>query len=427
MAAQNLIAQAWALLQKGRHEEAEGLMHSIVPQTVEEKRQLGHLQAKVLLHKGNVDSAQEILFETYLAHGPHLTLLSDLATCLYHQRDWTRLQAYVARISTEVEKARGLVNPENLAATIEIVSKFQEELGDLDGALRLMKSMDVSLIHPTQQGTFLANKLRLTAELGLRREIEEAYAEVLHFSKAHAQYTVVETQHALMWAESELLGFEQALFRYQQGMTSPFPWDQNLFAFDLMDISIRAGCRLPPDIELPSPQDPFEKALLQIYEGSGTFDFIKSMSCELSPGQFLKLLSHCQEDPRAAQLLSLCMARLSGASKKIWSRKIKATTKEETISLFLDGDVLKMSSIIMNLQRKQNHLALISAFIKSTRYTTEELAKQMGANFYDESQKDRIRTAVQRLNQDFLKLTGHKMILAKPNGFELNKIFLFFK
>lgn len=422
MGAQDLLQQAWNLFYDVEYSQVEGILAQIDGSlSRSERRQIGHLRAKLALVKNDIDAAQKILFDAYMENGPHIGLLCDLATCLYYQKDWSRLRSYLKKIAAELSDAQTLISVENTAATIELLAKFHEELGDLAEALKLMNEMDVSDLSPGLRGSFLSNKLRLHCEVGLHNNIKPLYSELLLFSKSFPRYHFAGVQHALMWAEAELFGVQQALARYHMSQESHLELDKSLFAYDLLDIHMTKEEKI--SLALPPPPSSYESMLVKIHQGSWSLDEIKTLASELSPGQFFKLLLHCQNHAEAAQLFEVSLSQLSGASRKLWKTRARAAQVGAHIDVLFDRSSLQIGKIKLDLRRKQNHLLILQAFLNNSQMGTEELCTQLGSRFYDDSQKNRARMAILRINQEFLKASGYKLIEMQGDTFALNEVF----
>ena len=270
------------------------------------------------------------------------------------------------------------------------------------------------------RGSLLAQKLRLATLTQNRERIEVIHAELLKFSSQYPKNHFAEIQHSLMWAEAELFGLEKAMLRFQGAMESDQEIDRNLFSYDLLSIALKKGWKFR--MRLPEANGVFESSLKDIFEGIENFDHIMSLSQEMAPGQFFRLLSLCKADPRASRMLSVVISGLSGPSRKLWSRDI-VQVQQEVIEMTLQGDLLQFKGTRLDLAHKISHRALIKSFVAKSVVQIEELAKALGSEFYDLTQYDRVRIAVQRLNQDFLKLTGHKLLILDDGHFELNSVF----
>lgn len=266
-------------------------------------REKSHLGALGLLKRGAYAEAIQAFQATLDSYGPHVGLLSDLAGAQYLLGDMGEFAMTVERLEAEFAECRGLLSRRSRVQTLITLAKFAEELGRIAEAF---DHIDEAL-KEIPAGTPLAlrtrsQKLRLSASFAKDEDVSALYRSSLSVSEKYPEL-VIECFHALLIAETRLLGLEHAWPRLKELMSKNTlqAADVRLCLIDMLEAAIEMGDLPAQETLLAQIQttcaddlDVYERLLVDLtvkrFAGIDTEDLF-SWSRKLAPQGMVRLLA----------------------------------------------------------------------------------------------------------------------------------------
>lgn len=393
-------------------------------------RTLAHKQGYSLLQKGSYKDARTVLEDTVALHGPHVSILSDIAFASYLMSDMGSFRLSVDRLELEFKQARSQLSPRSRVLTLVSLAKFQEELGRVADALQSMEQA-ADMLAPGDPLEFKvrAQKLRLLASFGREDEIAPLYSACLHASESSPQ-DLIECYHALLLAEARLFGLGSAWPRFLALAKNPAlqAADLRLCLLDLIEISVETNDPLfrpamleflsaskSPDDSL-SELDPFEAELFLMarlpHVQAEEQDFFR-WTRTVSPLCFARLLAlevlRKYGNKAAARMrLVVALESFDHKTRLFLQRKWKSALQtDKSVELLVNpaGLTIGFDGKCLTFSPRAQPWDLLRLLAAQGERPIEEALQALGKSD-SESERESLRIHALRLNKKLVGLAG---------------------
>ena len=436
---------AWILefdekVRLGHFEDARSVLRARNPATSAEHRQLGNLEGKLLLHQGQHDQALQALVVTRSRFGSHLKLVCDIAAGHYLLGQFARFREAAIEVEKNWEQNQSRLSPRMRIEVIQCRARFLEELGETKKAISLLKSLLIEeRMEPLSRYDRLiikANILRILTAGGKTARLGGLYSELmLERENEIGQFMMIEVHQALITAELAMQGPRAGLARMYHWLETSENAQafSRLVLFDVMDLLILHSQEVPRRLlelaEKLEPADEYEKEILAL-ANSRNFNTcylrLNRLSSELSPAGYFRILTLCLAREPDTQVrtelhrrLHACLEGMDRESAAFWRMRSGIAfsssgpqSQERCILIMENEKALLLDGQRMDLSRRDVALKVMRAFSKARSFSPMDLASRVWPEAsFNESVLFRIKTAVTRVNQLLVELTGNEKVI----------------
>lgn len=401
---------------------AKTALGELEPSSNVECRMALYWASQLELRRGNYDAATDIILTARREYGDHISLLINLLSCYLIQGNVLLWKKTYLEVVETLAKIQDLLSPMTRVKVCLAFGKMQEENGDVAEALCLYEGalQNPEIIGLVEHYSLLAQILRLTAGFRLKTKSVQSYDLLVRTREsAPTVYHSSEIQHALILAESLLVGPGHAISRFQEVIAKPgfSDFDRSLIFFDLLEefltIGNFSGAKTIVDFGVVPAQDAFENAILKMFMiSSGLCQEnieLNSLFSQTSPANLLRLLSiHSRiitdddQTVESRRRLQCLMEPLSAESRELWKKRLRSFEfPSKKLTLQLDGNrwELRSASHSLSLKRKKLIWELLSKMSEDANVGVSDLIKHLWNCEEDPSSFDRLRNLVFRTNQ----------------------------
>lgn len=392
-----------------------------------EKRKSEHLSAKEFIFNGDNQKALAILLTAMDKYGPHVGLLSDIATCYYYMGDMWSFKQTLVQLNHEFQHAQELLNRENLIRTLIFIGKGLEEQNQLafavtyyERALKLIKPLETDM-----QARCLSQLVRIKSYLQQTQKLSEHYQH-LTLLKPSYEDLEIEVQHSLMVCEIILLGPETASVRFDKifSQYTLHNFNERLVAFDYLEEILRvntthAQMRINriKSIQL-GPEDRFEALMLRILNKENPsiiMGFLNQLSHLISPCAHLRLLflliHSCDQKVIKTELKKKLLFLLDQAdpdTKHLLTKKWDINLSSDWIELTLSTaqQSISFNNESKSFSKSQNSFEILLLLSKDNELDLDVIIKKIWNAEFDTSYYHRLRIQINRLNKELQLLCG---------------------
>lgn len=384
-----------------------------------QKRIEQHQKARELMDASSFHSASEVIINAIHDYGPHVGLLSDLASSAYLGGQIDLFVRTTKELQTQFEAHQNFLSDRSYMRTCLSLGKLLEEIGEVAMALSLYeraltdrKFFQLSQIAFCQKVQIQI--LRLKAYLGIRSDLGDIYQNCAQMSATDADLGI-EIDHGLMLAECQLLGVDAARERFQTLLgKAERKTDLRLIYFDLTEELLRLDQK-PPELPFKlTDLDYFEKVLF-FMSASNEFTMsiqeLQKVQKKMSPMCYLRVcvlnLSR-NAQPEIRRQILLLLEGLSSESRQVLLRKwaVELGTARARLPMKLDLTSLSLNGQTLPLIAEGFEQKCLMLLKDQRSWTTEDLIQKAFNIIPDEFALERLRVAILRLNKKLAKLTG---------------------
>jgi hypothetical protein len=390
-------------------------------------RQESHKEIRNIMKKGELEYALLKTKETLEQYGLHIGLLCEKAGCEYELGLFQECEETFILMEKELVEAQFLLSRESLIKTYIMLSKFAEEFGEIEKALKyLLQAREISLDTQEKKWSYL-QELRILSFSGQTENLSEKYLSVEE-RNMNPENLEIETLHSLMWTEWKLFGWNHAEVRFNELLKKDLNiLDQRLVARDFLELSLISeknskasvikAAHILSEVDLLE----FDAALLELHLVED-FDQAKESPRKLSKMMRLRLILlsiQKSKDPELkSELKQKYLFILQSLSKK--SREILTC-----LLRFQDSGDLNL--IVLNTQEKaiefrgsfckltKLQFQLLSFFSSRRQASLDDLSIALWKTPNQAGHYDRIRMLIYRTNSLLEKRSGSKFFEVTKN------------
>lgn len=421
------LSEIRILIEKGEYPAAEALLLALNPKARAELRSMQYFQAKILLYSGDWSAAKSQLLSTLEQHGPHLSILADIAACHFMQGDLHAWRKSVLQLQDEIAKVESIVSSRTCFEAKIFLAKNLEEMGNIAEALDLYEGLlKIPFGLPEPRLNLLAQVLRLKSYFRDQRGLARHYSELIEADLKKTHQFSVEVLHSLMLAEIALFGIQHGRTRLEKILVLPALIDSDrwLVLIDFLEECIHAGCleehkdfiksRLPA---LGSRA--YEQEILSIAIAGNAISLatITKISSVIPLGSYLRLLSCCIEIAsdsiimrEISRKLFFLIESMGGASQQLWKMRIQGATIKKRAQIILSPDQISVAcdQKLVSLNRNKTAFRALYVLAKSEAQSIsiEEFVTEVWGTKYNASYYARARMLISRLNARLGPLLG---------------------
>lgn len=378
-----------------------------------------HQKARELMDKSSFASASKVILSALHDYGPHVGLLSDLASSAYLGGQIDLFVRTTKELHSQFESNHGYLSDKSYMQTCLSLGKLLEEIGEVAIALslyeRALSDRKVFLFsHLPFCQKVQVQILRLKAYLGIRSELAEIYQSSSQISQSDSDLQI-EIDHGLMLAECQLLGLQTAKERFLCLLEKiEKKTDMRLVYFDLSEEMLRVGQK-PPQLPFALNElDHFEKILFFM---SSSADFtmsiqeLQKMQKKMSPLCYLRIcVLNLSRDaqPEIRKQILLLLEGLSQSSRQLLLKKwaVELGTTNAKLCLKLCPTALSLNGQSIHVASESFEQKCLHAFAKERSLSVECMIQSTFNIIPDEFALERMRIAILRLNKKLAQLTG---------------------
>ncbi|WII72148.1 tetratricopeptide repeat protein [Bdellovibrio sp. 22V] len=431
-----------SLTENGHYSDAKELLSSVAPQTIAEKRTLGHFQSQIYFYEGDYKKALECARKTKTDFGPNIRLTGDITVYLYYLDSGPQYLKALEHFKNEYFAVLPKLSDESRFWATSNLAKLLEEQGDLALSIQLYSDLLKTDWSSERELSTKAHLLRCYATLGGHEKVASLYSEIF-YSKAEktSRFSKFEQEHALLLADLYLLGHKGAEIRLKQILLNP-DFDQqekSLSYYDFLDVLLMINSSASKEIHIPSelvppPQFFFEKEISIIYENTLQdkplpLPDLYHLKASRSPLDVLRILSHgsrsSDKDVAAfcRMQFTLLLESIPSASQKFWQRRLPRA-QEGHLFLNILEKTLHFKSRSLDLKRSPKQVHMLEIFCSRSSWTSEELCNKLYGFSDGSSTFDRLRMLVRSLNENVRSLTGDSLLNLDEKGVHLRSEFI---
>lgn len=429
-------------LYQGHLEQVASEVSLLTPANPREQRMTDHLKGIVNMRKGNFDQAIETFTCTVKENGSNLGVLLDLAASYYLSNQFFNFNLTLSQAQKQMQLASEILSPERKVESFLQLGKFIEEKGDLAEALRLYTGACTISKDRFHESFFRVNFIRSSAQI-LRMSIQykmnvsqitEMYNDLLQHSAKDTDFDCeFEVEHALIHAESHLLGLDSALFRLRRLQKNPImtSYESELIYSDLVYSYLIQNKSVPKilvtELEKIRIKSVQVLTLLTLCEGDELSEqHVNHLSNNVPAALFLRLLiansvRHTQIDTNQNRILLAVQAQPT-LSRKIWMNLIGIGAESTGQTVYYDkaSNQLVYQEKPFSFLKQKSFQELIDLLMTTPNISSYDAIRILWNGDGSESDLSRLRMRIHRLNK---KLTA---FWALPKFIEVddNKIVL---
>ncbi len=389
-----------------------------------QKRFVEHNKAVTLMLAASYEAAISILLSALKNYGPHVGLLSDLASSAYLSGRIDLFNRATSELYEQFQSNKYLLSDESYMKTCLSLGKLLEETAQVSLALKLYEeaSLDRPFFKLTQfqfcQKTQI-QILRLKSFLGLTHEVGELYRNSIQIAHADTEFDI-EIEHSLMLAELSLFGPQVASHRYTSLIKKvKRSNDMNLVFFDLCEELLRLNEITPTRPSNLSDFNTFEEIVLALSKNlnfSLSTQELFKVQRSMSTLCYLRIcILNLKRNPQieVRKQIMLILDSLVPESRifleKKWFQELSFSTEQIEIKIESNGVVINSEHI--KLPPNGFELNCLHLLAKQPTIATDDIIRLLYDIIPDQFSEERVRIALLRLNKKLKMFSGlHKTV-----------------
>lgn len=376
------------------------------------ERRERHLEARSFVVSNQLSLALDKFRSTIDDLGPHVGLQCDLAGCYYELGRFTEFEEVVTQIARDFERYEDVLCASSKRKTALMLAKFFEELAEPSQAISWLERASSWCEDLEQKKWIFGNELRILSYFGVKAGLQRKYRALLEMH-GDGLNLKIEVQHALMWAEWALFGYNHAEKRRAMMRTREMnDIDRRLVARDFIEISLLSNVRTGPTMEqavadLKSvAQLDVDRILLGMVSPDECSAFDRG-DAKLSPMMTLRMLilnSRFEPNPElqfeTVKKFGFLVGGLSSESRRLFKTVEPVSIQSRKIDIDVHVSEKKLSLVEFGFNSKLTSLQIKFLRIVTNRraISMDELALLLWNEASSESTYHRVRMLVYKLN-----------------------------
>jgi hypothetical protein len=373
------------------------------------------------MKSGNFDLALSIFLNELEYDKTNLSLLVNIATCYYRQRDFLKYRLYTMMLLNVFESQNKIDSDQDLRLPLLTLIKLLEDLGEIGICFRLIKNYTYGDGNDRLDSNILTQKLRLSASFP--DNIERAdLSKFFDYFNIKNETAVFDLQRALLIADWALFGDSTASARLNNflGKSANFDFESRHLVFDHLfeALKMKKAQFINPKILdgfIYLQASPFEQIIWDLYlidigqEPNTAVSLLRPDG--LTPMDSLKIhylyLKRENNSLKALEIRKKLMFQLNNLSQV--SREIflkNWLVQEEKIQIQIKSESVVIEGREYCLKKSPSIRTLFEELASKNFGSAEQLIQKIWQNEFDEDNLTRLRVLIHRGNAFLKKMTG---------------------